>query len=235
VAVMLSLVSLYGYCKVFESKNGAFMLTAVSVLNDEIILSSDGLYRDLSFADGELNELLAEFPQGDTLSMDARYHWLVQLRYSYPMPVHKRFLSEARRQIGARWYAHAAIRFFESMNEKPFLGVDDPFYGYLMDSMFHLRLSVFYLLTAIYALVFLKQVVKRRSANWLSLAVLLVCWGQVGVMFLGTYCDYSRMVMPAVPAACVMVSQLLSCFRVKMSPAVLASFGAPPAPTAREF
>ncbi len=218
VAVMLSLVSLYGYCKVFESKNGAFMLTAVSVINDEMILSREGLYRDLSFDDDKLNELLAEFPKGDNLDMSSHYGWAWRLRDSYPMSVHKRFLSEAKRQLGVRWYWHALMRAYRSSELR--LLDECHIYNFkavwsLVQTLIPVKLGDFYLILIIYAVLLVCMLVKHYKSHWLSWLMLLMCLGNIAVMSIGSFGEWMRLFMPSVPLVMLITAHILSALRLK--------------------
>jgi hypothetical protein len=212
---MLSVSSLYGYCKAFERKTDIFMLTKISIVNDEWLIKTERLDERLKFEDSVMNDFLSYYNLTGVDTGD--WTWIVKLEKKYPIQVHKKFVDEAKKRVGWTWYNRMILRVFSS-SSTPIFCCDIPELGFgLIFTYLPLRMSFFYYVMLLYAVVLVCEFCKNRKINWLNWALCLSCFGNVAVMLIGTFSEWARMMLPVVSLLFLMIAQIVACSKIKFN------------------
>jgi hypothetical protein len=217
LAVVLG--SLYGYCKFFESKTGVFAMSGISYVNDEYLMFSEDITDRISMSDPVLSEFFDRLKSENSPISSVSWSWRsIASQEPYSLQVHRDFLNEAKHQLGLTWYNRALMRFYETSSS---VIVRSRYFEHsnifnAIYSIMPFKLSIVYYIIAVYGLILLLNLLKKREINWLSWTLLLSCCGQIAVMVIGSFSDWGRLFLPTFPLALIMLGQLISKLRVSV-------------------
>jgi hypothetical protein len=204
MAVSLSL--LYGYAKLMEKQYGVFMISSVSLVNDTLIFIKDeSLSEKVHFSDPE------KAVKFQALQMNTH-----GAREEAPMPMVEwhDLLSEAKQSTGFWWYWFAYRRVLTSENGLALWCCAEIPIIQTIEYSLGLKMNVLYSILFIYTLILLYILIKRKDINWANWTLCLACYGNIGVMTIGSFDEWARLFLPSVPFILLMLGQMLSSVRI---------------------
>jgi 4-amino-4-deoxy-L-arabinose transferase-like glycosyltransferase len=212
ISLLAVLLALFGYTQAIRKETGVRLISTVSMLNDANNLRIEDLFDQIHGESPTSQEILET---SDRLKEDQEAY----LEYFLHLPPldQYNYISEAKAQLGMRWYLYACRRvlssakcnMLENSAELPSL----IFYvGYIP-----IKLYVIYFVLFVYALLLLYIGLMKHSIDWLNWTLLLACCGNIAVMTIGSYGEYGRLFLPSVPFALLILVQLFSATRLCFS------------------
>jgi hypothetical protein len=215
--VLLSFVlaagSMYGYCKAVERNTGVFMISQVSLVNDAWILKREDLVKELHFSDPAMQDI--QHIISSTPKDDIGWAWVFEMQEKYPIAVRVKFLTEAKRQLGIKWYTHMIVRLLRSSHDTFLSHCHNEPLPYAINCIF--RIGWLYDCLVVYTLLLIIVSVKQRRINWLNWTLCLLCYGHIAVMIIGTYETWNRMLVPVMAVFVLMGAQLVSSISVRLN------------------
>jgi hypothetical protein len=213
-ATILSCILLYGYCRAYENKTGVFMISSVSLINDEMLIHMEDFDKLLSFDKEPSIKILNKYAKVN--SFEFKWDWIQDLQHSFSIKDHAKFVCDSKSQIGFKWYTHAIIRFYDSMGS-PMLKsyIDNQFLNCYLPWYIPIRMNVAYDILLIYIVLNFCLFLRHKSFSWINVTLVLACLGNIGVMVIGSYADWDRLFVPSIPITLLIGAQLINCVKRK--------------------
>jgi hypothetical protein len=203
----VSVLLLWGYARRMQSQTGIFMITRIEFVNYLHTMKRNGLFDKISFKERHYQDIHHRLNQ-----MDAD-----DFRKKIPAtPVEEQYTlydyaRKAKAQFGIRWYWYAYLRALESANQ-PFLrSYVFPIKSFqLIRMILPFKLYAAYVALLFYLLVQIYLLVSRRTVNWVNWILCLAGLGNVAVMTIGSFDEWSRLILPSVPFILLIMMQIIS-------------------------
>jgi hypothetical protein len=172
--VAVTVVLLGFYAHEVERLSGIPTVSTVSVINDvEVVHRETNCWDDSTYT---------------AITSQPLYEQYVQVK-------------EVKKSMGKEWYLLDVKRLIKAGNDPVLRGAwGIPGVKAIETSIFlQFKMLYFILLVISFALIF--RYAKHREIHWLMTTLCLVSYGQIGVMILGSYTEWSRLFVPAAPSA----------------------------------
>ncbi|MDO4575836.1 MAG: hypothetical protein Q4D98_11550 [Planctomycetia bacterium] len=189
---LLTFLLLGGYCKLNEQRNGFFGIASVATHNQMACIIERGFYKN--GASPEINEFIAQLPNDDSLlhgpmiSEVLKYWSYEEVQQYTQATIKKNFVSYVIMSLKVMWWGK-----WEAMWVQCYA------LGFL-DLLFTLALGVIF-----------------RQLPWIRLTTWGIFYGLIAVIYMGTTCDYIRLVTPALPVIYVLAGRYLDLLSVARS------------------
>jgi len=179
-SVAITVVLLVFYSHAVEKVCGIPTVSTVSVINDvEIIHLETDCWND------------------------STYHAITS------QPLHEQYVqvNKVRKDMGNKWHLLALKRIVKAGNDPILRGAwGIPTIKAIETSIF-LSLRMLYILLLVISIALFYRYAKHHEIHWLIVALCLVCFGQICVMTLGSYTEWSRLFVPAAPSALLLYAK----------------------------
>ncbi len=214
VSLLLTLSLLVCYVQDMQRIYGLAALTRVSLVNDAKISITE------QFTD-QSDHVRWTTPEFQTIAdscalMGAASFITYQQNLSTDSL--KAFVQEAKQQLGpVTWLRKAYNRLWNSADDYFLHNYAHNLPGYLsFVAMIPLKLYLLYVLLVGYSFILVYLVAWRRQISWLHWTLCLSCYGNIAVMTLGSFGEWSRLFVPSVPLMLLILLQLYSSVRIRL-------------------
>ena len=211
-------VCLLFYSEKVEEKTGVFTPSTVSVANDLTIARMYGYLLPEAVEDAHLSEVLRENYEkyGQELEEGPVFYGAIgNLMDEFTFTEMKKAVDNSIRQKPILWLKALVKRFYlASLTPATRSYASDLF---RVHPLFPFNIGMVILLLMIYSIIIVIQLFRRRfpvAAIFLATTCLCV----IGVSIVGAQHEYSRLILPAIPAILIIVAQLTGNLKLGESP-----------------
>jgi hypothetical protein len=202
LAVVVAVLSgsMFGYCKIIESKIGVFTPSTVSIINTYRNLGYIGKLKPENITDPEIKRRAIDLDSNVGKEDDCVGPYVGDLPP-------KQVYDEVQRMVRR-----------DKLCYVKFLVVNSHYSAYSESGFYNIDFRTIYLFLIAVGCAVLYKFIRRKQYSMTAIFLWLMCVGNIMVDLIGSYDEWRRLFMPSVPLLLMLVALCCNQFRIRYKP-----------------
>lgn len=221
-AIIIPVILTLGYCSVMKRDYGIFSPSEIGTINEFWAFRQGHLLQPQDIADQRLKEeLIASYEAESkdkypyTVNQLTICDWSFDMYRKYGVTELSNVVNNVKKRAPVDVIKDIIIRLtraaHEPINE---IAVTLPLQAVPIISAFDIQFGLLYWIVIAYIILIVYYISKRKQIPLASMTFLFLTLGALAVIFIGAPCEFGRLFVQAIPIVIIMVSQMLSCFKI---------------------